>query len=116
MKKAAGIVVSIVACELAGIIGALFTTPRHPGLVCRPGKALVQSPELGVRSRLDGPLRLDGPGGLARLRQGLQETRSQEGPDGLRRPAPSEHRSGRSSSSAPINSSERSSSSCSCGR
>ena len=31
MKKAAGIVVSIVVCELAGIIGSLFTTPSIPG-------------------------------------------------------------------------------------
>jgi tryptophan-rich sensory protein len=31
MKKAFGIVVSIVVCELAGIIGSLFTTPSIPG-------------------------------------------------------------------------------------
>jgi benzodiazapine receptor len=31
MKKAVGIVVSIVVCELAGIIGSLFTTPSIPG-------------------------------------------------------------------------------------
>jgi len=31
MKKAAGIIVAIVVCELAGIIGSLFTTPSIPG-------------------------------------------------------------------------------------
>ena len=31
MKKAVGLVVSIVVCELAGIIGSLFTTPSIPG-------------------------------------------------------------------------------------
>jgi benzodiazapine receptor len=31
MKKAAGIVVFVVVCELAGIIGSLFTTPSIPG-------------------------------------------------------------------------------------
>jgi tryptophan-rich sensory protein len=31
MKRAAGIVVSIAACELAGIIGSVFTTPSIPG-------------------------------------------------------------------------------------
>lgn len=31
MKKVAGIVVAIVVCELAGIIGSLFTTPSIPG-------------------------------------------------------------------------------------
>jgi len=31
MKKAVGIVVSIVVCEIAGIIGSLFTTPSIPG-------------------------------------------------------------------------------------
>jgi translocator protein len=31
MKKAAGIVVSIVISELAGVLGALFTTPSIPG-------------------------------------------------------------------------------------
>ena len=31
MKKAVGIVVSIVVCELAGIIGSFFTTPSIPG-------------------------------------------------------------------------------------
>jgi len=31
MKKAFGIVVSIIVCELAGIIGSLFTTPSIPG-------------------------------------------------------------------------------------
>jgi tryptophan-rich sensory protein len=31
MKKALGIVVSIVVCELAGIIGSVFTTPSIPG-------------------------------------------------------------------------------------
>jgi len=31
LKKAAGIIVAIVVCELAGIIGSLFTTPSIPG-------------------------------------------------------------------------------------
>jgi len=31
MKKAAGIIVAIVACELAGIIGSVFTMPAIPG-------------------------------------------------------------------------------------
>ena len=31
MKKAVRIVVSVVVCELAGIIGSLFTTPSIPG-------------------------------------------------------------------------------------
>jgi tryptophan-rich sensory protein len=31
MKKAIGILVSIVVCELAGIIGSVFTTPSIPG-------------------------------------------------------------------------------------
>jgi len=31
MKKAAGIIVAIVACELAGIIGSVFTMPSIPG-------------------------------------------------------------------------------------
>jgi len=31
MKKAVGIAVSIVVCELAGLIGSLFTTPAIPG-------------------------------------------------------------------------------------
>jgi tryptophan-rich sensory protein len=31
MKKAAGIVVAIVICELAGIVGSVFTTPAIPG-------------------------------------------------------------------------------------
>ena len=31
MKKAVGIVISIVVCELAGIIGSLFTMPSIPG-------------------------------------------------------------------------------------
>ena len=31
MKKAVGIVVSIVVCELAGLIGSLFTRPSIPG-------------------------------------------------------------------------------------
>lgn len=31
MKRAAGIIVAIVACELAGIIGSVFTTPSIPG-------------------------------------------------------------------------------------
>jgi len=31
MKRAAGIVVSIAVCELAGIIGSIFTTPSIPG-------------------------------------------------------------------------------------
>jgi tryptophan-rich sensory protein len=31
MKKAAGIVVAIAVCELAGIIGSVFTTPSIPG-------------------------------------------------------------------------------------
>ena len=31
MKKAVGIVVFIAVCELAGVIGALFTTPAIPG-------------------------------------------------------------------------------------
>ena len=31
MKKAFGIVVSIVVCELAGLIGSLFTRPSIPG-------------------------------------------------------------------------------------
>jgi translocator protein len=31
MKKALGIVVSIVVCELAGLIGSLFTRPSIPG-------------------------------------------------------------------------------------
>jgi len=31
MKKAGGIIVAIVVCELAGIIGSLFTTPSIPG-------------------------------------------------------------------------------------
>jgi len=31
MKKAAGVIVSIILCELAGVIGALFTTPSIPG-------------------------------------------------------------------------------------
>jgi len=31
MKKAAGIVVSIAVCELAGIVGSVFTMPAIPG-------------------------------------------------------------------------------------
>ncbi|HSA95972.1 MAG TPA: TspO/MBR family protein [Acidobacteriota bacterium] len=31
MRKAAGIVVSIAICELAGVVGALFTSPAIPG-------------------------------------------------------------------------------------
>jgi tryptophan-rich sensory protein len=31
MKRAAGIVVAVAACELAGIIGSVFTTPSIPG-------------------------------------------------------------------------------------
>lgn len=31
MKKGLGIVVAIVVCELAGLIGSLFTTPSIPG-------------------------------------------------------------------------------------
>jgi len=31
MKRAAGIIVAIVACELAGIVGSVFTTPSIPG-------------------------------------------------------------------------------------
>jgi len=31
LKKAGGIIVAIVVCELAGIIGSLFTTPSIPG-------------------------------------------------------------------------------------
>ena len=31
MKRAAGIVISIAVCELAGIIGSIFTTPSIPG-------------------------------------------------------------------------------------
>jgi benzodiazapine receptor len=31
MKRAAGILVSVVVCELAGVIGSLFTTPSIPG-------------------------------------------------------------------------------------
>jgi tryptophan-rich sensory protein len=31
MKKAAGIVVAIAVCELAGVIGSVFTTPSIPG-------------------------------------------------------------------------------------
>jgi tryptophan-rich sensory protein len=31
MKRTAGIIVAIVACELAGIIGSVFTTPSIPG-------------------------------------------------------------------------------------
>jgi benzodiazapine receptor len=31
MKKALGILVSIVICELAGVIGSVFTTPSIPG-------------------------------------------------------------------------------------
>jgi tryptophan-rich sensory protein len=31
MKKAAGIIVAVVICELAGIIGSIFTTPSIPG-------------------------------------------------------------------------------------
>jgi len=31
MKKAAGIVVSIAVCELAGIVGSVFTMPSIPG-------------------------------------------------------------------------------------
>lgn len=31
MKKALGIVVFIIVCELAGLIGSLFTTPSVPG-------------------------------------------------------------------------------------
>ncbi len=31
MKKALGIIVFIIVCELAGVIGALFTTPSIPG-------------------------------------------------------------------------------------
>jgi benzodiazapine receptor len=31
MKRAIGIVVSVIVCELAGVIGSLFTTPSIPG-------------------------------------------------------------------------------------
>jgi len=31
MKKFAGVVIAIVVCELAGVIGSLFTTPSLPG-------------------------------------------------------------------------------------
>ncbi len=31
MKRAAGIIVAVVVCELAGIIGSVFTTPSIPG-------------------------------------------------------------------------------------
>jgi tryptophan-rich sensory protein len=31
MRRAGGIIVAIVACELAGIIGSVFTTPSIPG-------------------------------------------------------------------------------------
>jgi translocator protein len=31
MKKAVGVIVSILICELAGVIGSLFTTPSIPG-------------------------------------------------------------------------------------
>ncbi len=44
MKKAAGIVISIVACELAGIIGALFTTPAIPGWYAGLAKPFFNPP------------------------------------------------------------------------
>jgi benzodiazapine receptor len=31
MKKAVGVIVSVLICELAGVIGSLFTTPSIPG-------------------------------------------------------------------------------------
>lgn len=31
MKKAVGVIIAIVVCELAGIVGSLFTTPSIPG-------------------------------------------------------------------------------------
>lgn len=44
MKKAAGIIVSIVACELAGIIGALFTTPSISGWYAGLAKPFFNPP------------------------------------------------------------------------
>jgi benzodiazapine receptor len=44
MKRAIGIVVSVIVCELAGVIGSLFTTPSIPGWYAGLTKPPVNPP------------------------------------------------------------------------
>ncbi len=65
MKKALRILAAILVCELAGVIGSVFTTPSIPGR--RTGQTALQPAELGLRPGLDIPLRPDGTLRLSRL-------------------------------------------------
>jgi benzodiazapine receptor len=40
---------SLVVCQAAGLVGAIFTTPAIPDLVCRLGEARLHPAELALR-------------------------------------------------------------------